>query len=213
MKNVKNICIFIGLVFISNLCKLEILFKTSPQYVTWNQWLFIGVDFVVWVALILFYSRVYKDQLENENSRGFGFKLGGKKEAQYFLLAGLAILFIQWLSSYKSISTNQIVINDMFRLFPILAGFSTILFAPVLEEFLFRGIFFNLFFIKNDEHDKKMAIFVSGILYGLAQEQALTIHLLTYSAIGWIFGILYEKTKSLYYPVALHMLVNAIKIL
>lgn len=88
------------------------------------------------------------------------------------------------------------------------AFFTAVIFAPVLEELIFRGIVLEGF-LKN--YSPVKAIIWTNVLFGLA-------HLNPWQFIGaFLMGILiswvYYKTRNLVLPVAMHMLSNLISYL
>ena len=88
------------------------------------------------------------------------------------------------------------------------AFFTAVIFAPVLEELIFRGIVLEGF-LKN--YSPAKAIIWTNVLFGLA-------HLNPWQFIGaFLMGILiswvYYKTRNLILPVAMHMLNNLISYL
>nr|WP_238480185.1 CPBP family intramembrane glutamic endopeptidase [Eikenella glucosivorans] len=87
-----------------------------------------------------------------------------------------------------------------------------VLLAPLLEELLLRGIFFQNFGAP-DRPGKRLALlaasaFVFGSLHNPPTEPAF----LLYSAMGLVLGGAYLHTKDLKYPVLIHMVNNTISL-
>lgn len=85
----------------------------------------------------------------------------------------------------------------------IAALVSLCLLAPVLEEMLFRGIFLRAFLVR---YPRGLAIGASALIFGVA-------HLNIYQFVsaflmGLLAGWLYERSRSLVAPIALHFLYN-----
>ncbi|WP_157811077.1 CPBP family intramembrane glutamic endopeptidase [Cellulophaga sp. RHA19] len=80
---------------------------------------------------------------------------------------------------------------------------STIIFAPVLEEILFRGLFLKGFLLK---YSAKKAIIVSTILFAVIH--LLPSQIINALLLGLFFGYMYYKTKSIGYTIVLHFLAN-----
>lgn len=81
-------------------------------------------------------------------------------------------------------------------------------FAPILEELIFRKIIFGTL-------HKKMHFFWAAILSSLAFgviHLDLT-HLLVYTGMGLVFSYLYVKTKTIIVPILVHMGMNSITVL
>ena len=80
---------------------------------------------------------------------------------------------------------------------------SVCVFAPVFEEILFRGFLYrNL----RDRLGPWAALAVSSAIFALAHLDAS--NLLPLFAIGFAFGLSYEKSGSLWVPVLIHSLWN-----
>lgn len=77
--------------------------------------------------------------------------------------------------------------------------------APVLEEMLFRGIILRSFL---DQYSRRNAILASAFLFGLAH---LNIYQFAVGiAIGSFLGWLYERTRSLWPCILLHVSYNSL---
>lgn len=87
--------------------------------------------------------------------------------------------------------------------------------APILEEFIFRGVLQNFFktFLK-----RKTAIILNSIIfaffhYTFSQKLSNIPILTSLFALSCFLGFVYEKQKSLITPIALHATFNAISII
>lgn len=89
----------------------------------------------------------------------------------------------------------------------IAAAFLTTVMAPVAEELFFRGFVFGGL----RKHGVIVAAGVSGLAFGGAHVASSPIgFIVPLAALGIILALLYERTGSLYPPIALHALNNAI---
>ncbi|MBV7389506.1 MULTISPECIES: CPBP family intramembrane glutamic endopeptidase [Enterococcus] len=156
------------------------------------------------------YSR-YRNQLRIANPNHFGKeKLAGNKilftVGMFVVMNIVAIVF----SSFLSLDTpdNQEAINQATALVPMLAVFNTVVFGPLAEEIIFRGIFFNYFFNQNRRNSHILAIIVSGTVFGLMHEASFSLAFLYYASLGWILAGTYLYTKDLRYSMAIHLLFN-----
>ncbi len=82
-----------------------------------------------------------------------------------------------------------------------------LIFAPILEELIFRKLFFQLF-IRKYHHPTAIAI-VSSILFGLAHSGFF----LPYIISGLLLCFLTYKTQRIIYPMIVHMMFNSSLIL
>jgi uncharacterized protein len=87
------------------------------------------------------------------------------------------------------------------------AGLLVCVVAPFAEELFFRGFLFGAL----RKRGLIVAVSVSGLAFGLAHVASSPIgFLVPLATLGVILALLYERTKSLYPPIALHALNNSI---
>lgn len=114
-----------------------------------------------------------------------------------------------------STSLNQLAINKILKSnSALLMILPTVIFAPIIEELVFRKAFFGI--IKKE----KLALVASSILFGLIHvigEVTLVdffINLIVYSAPGVMLGIIYLKNnKNIFIPILVHSLSNLISVI
>lgn len=97
----------------------------------------------------------------------------------------------------------------------ILALLSVLILAPLIEEFLFRGILQNHL---KKRLGAKSAILLSAFFFALfhfslSQNLSNITLILSLFVLGGYLGFLYERQKSLWAPIGLHMTFNAISAL
>ena len=118
-------------------------------------------------------------------------------------------LFTTFISGFlpgtQSTSENQLFINFYFYgsgLVLMLA--SLVIFAPIIEELVFRKGVFGIF--KND----KLGLVISSLVFGLIHVQSeifsgdwvnVLVNGISYIGMGFVFGWLYLKNKKNIYPV------------
>ena len=77
-----------------------------------------------------------------------------------------------------------------------------VIIGPIVEEFIFRKLLMDKLGIYGD----RVAIFVSAISFGLFHGN---LYQFFYAALlGFVLAYLYSKTANVWYPIALHMLIN-----
>ena len=116
---------------------------------------------------------------------------------------------LDWLCKVTGSPEQQQLIDDMINLESpgAIAAicFSSIIIAPVMEEFTFRGFIYNILRQRVGIIAAALSssLFFSAVHVSLAQTPVLFIFA---CAQCW----LYEKTKSIRYPIILHMAFNTI---
>ncbi|UNM96400.1 CPBP family intramembrane metalloprotease [Ignatzschineria rhizosphaerae] len=85
---------------------------------------------------------------------------------------------------------NQVILETAVSYFPLTMSIAIVLGMPIIEELIFRGIFFNYFFTKDTLSQKAIGVIVNALLFGFAHELALTLNLLPYVLeIGGLFTL------------------------
>ncbi|TKG91460.1 CPBP family intramembrane metalloprotease [Puteibacter caeruleilacunae] len=85
----------------------------------------------------------------------------------------------------------------------LISNIHGVIFAPILEELLFRGLFLKKFL---EQYSVMKAILLSSLLFALAHFRLNDIIPLFMG--GIFYGIVFYKMKSLYYAIAFHAISN-----
>ncbi|MCU0105418.1 CPBP family intramembrane metalloprotease [Acholeplasma vituli] len=138
----------------------------------------------------------------------------------YMILASLAaqvlVMVIGYLFDYAApVSLNQQAIERaLFSSNGILIVLMTVVFAPVLEELIFRKAFFGFF------RNQTVALVISSVVFGfihVSQETevlAIVTNLITYSASGFALGYVYIKNKNnVWSSIFVHAVANAVSVM
>ena len=154
------------------------------------------------ISLILFFKEIkkgFKNLKENLVSY-----------IEYFTLTLVIFLLIELLIGYicniivGTIPENQSLLIERPKLYLI---FGTIIFAPIVEESIFRGILNK--FIKN----KYLFITISSFLFGLmhvigSNNLIQYIYLFYYAASGVYLSYIYTKFNNLSFCIGIHFFMN-----
>ena len=155
------------------------------------------------------YIRDFKDYIKN-------FKNYMPKYMEYWALAFSLMLisnFIIVTLFPNSVATNQEAINNILVQAPFYMIVSAVLFAPFLEETIFRFSFRKIF--KND----LVFIILSGLVFGglhvIGSFNNLIdlidlIYIIPYSIPGAVFAYTLVKSKNIFIPMSLHFFHNGI---
>ena len=114
-------------------------------------------------------------------------------------------------------SANQAGIETIMTVCPVPMILAVVVCAPIVEELIFRGIIFRSF----RKINVYLALFVSSFTFGfihissyvLSGDMSQWIQMLPYMAMGFVFGLAYEKTKSISIPMYLHFINNLISVI
>jgi uncharacterized protein len=126
------------------------------------------------------------------------------------------VAFLVFVSLYAALVApegDQTVTEDLgaddSTLALVAAGFVVIVVAPVGEEFFFRGFFYRAL---RSRFGILAAASIDGLVFGLIHFTGSdTLELLpVLAALGFMFCLVYERTKTLYTVIGLHALNNSV---
>lgn len=137
--------------------------------------------------------------------------------APVMLYGNFALSLIISLISGQSESVNQALLFEQFKAFPWTIVVQAIIFAPIVEEIIFRGILYR--------HLKKAGRFIIPLLVStlvfaslhtlaavLEQSWSDLWFIPVYAFMGLVLAYTYEKTQNIYSAILLHMINNAISV-
>lgn len=166
--------------------------------------------FIICTAIWAFFER-YKRDFKYLKQNFFSYF---KSALKYWGLMYLCVFFVAAIQVSLGVSeqsTNQNLLETLplWYLVP-----SAVIFAPVVEEAIFRGVFRR--FIKND----LLFVIISGVSFGLLHtlfsEETLymaIVQSLNYVAMGIVLSYSYVKSNNIFMPMLVHMIQNTIGVL
>ncbi len=129
----------------------------------------------------------------------------------WFLILGVMMIsnaFINIISG--KVAGNEEAIRSLFEISPVYVFVVSVIFAPFVEELIFRQGIRNL--IKNDT----LFIIVSGLVFGglhvvgNVSSPIDLFYLIPYCTPGFVFAYLLTKTNNVLVPASLHFIHNGI---
>lgn len=105
---------------------------------------------------------------------------------------------------------NQRMVMEMLQRAPLTMTAYIVLFAPILEELLLRGIFFQSFGSIANRGKRWLLLVLSAFVFGSLHGLPVHYDFLLYFAMGMVLGAAYLHTKDLKYPILIHMVNNAL---
>ncbi|MBM7553261.1 CPBP family intramembrane glutamic endopeptidase [Thalassobacillus pellis] len=119
----------------------------------------------------------------------------------------IAILIETFLLGIKPGSQNTQELMEFARLSPLFI-LVMVLFAPILEEIIFRKIIFGSIYKRTNFI---IAVIVSALAFAASHFDFT--HMIVYMAMGIVFAYLYVKTKSIITPIIAHMAMNTVVVI
>ncbi len=138
-----------------------------------------------------------------------------KKYFKFWLISVGIMMLSNFIINFfvkTGISANEETIRETFKISPIYIFFSSVIFAPVVEELVFRQS------LKNIIPNKYIFIIISGIIFGgLHVITSLTsvtdlLYLIPYCAPGFAFAYILADSDNIFIPISLHFMHNGILI-
>lgn len=209
---------YCGSLILSALLKF-ILVQLSLQidYVSANTYLNFVMDFIMLIIVFFIIKdeilEQWKDYFKSLKSNLiYGCLVGPATIYGLSILGGLITLAF----GGNQLSENQELINIMTQSKPILMIITTVILAPILEEFVFRGIVFGWLY----EYNRYVAHIVTALLFAFVHVMMAIfsgnvsewVQIFVYLFMAFPLSYLYEKSNNIFVPISTHMINNFISI-
>lgn len=177
------------------------------------------IEFVVYGTLLFFaLGTLIMIQLNRKstirNSITLQKSLSLKQVITWGIIGVFAAIIMQQLAQFIEVHLFQqtIASQNSAEIFAIINKYplfllTTVLFGPIMEEFVFRKVIFGFFF---DLSGAVGAAVISSLLFAFVHMDG---HFLVYSTMGLGFCFLYTKTKNIATPIIAHVLMNTIAVI
>lgn len=205
MKN-KNIFVIIFYFIYSFIPQVFVLLLNINLDSNLSKNIYLIISYLIYLIFITF---LFKDELKND-LKNFKFKSILKYIPIYILGIFLMIILNYLMSKITNIaiSKNETDIRNYIKVFPIPMAFSTVIYAPIVEELTFRKAFMNIF------NKTYLFVLVSGTVFGLIHISSFSLDnfLMTipYIIIGINFSYIYYKSNNIFTTITLHSIHNLI---
>lgn len=141
-----------------------------------------------------------------------------------YYIIGLIIMYISnnIISTYftEAVANNDVAVKTLISKYPIYMLFSTVIYAPIVEETIFRRSIKDIVLAFGDNLiTKYVYIIISGLLFaamhilGMVNSNLDYLYIIPYLSLGIAFAAIYYKTDNLFTTITLHALHNFIAIL
>lgn len=188
----------------------------SPSsYIVNNSIIKNNISFITYGALflisIILFNRVLKDSITNINKKDYKFA-----SITWFTVVILMVISSVIIDKFGLINYNEQALNEesnegSFILYSIAAIF----FGPLVEELIYRFLIFR--WLRN--YNSVLAHILTALLFAFMHIGGFVIinkdflslcTMLPYVFLSLGLSIVYEKSKTLVYPIVFHMLINII---
>lgn len=145
--------------------------------------------------------------------------LGQKKlKGNDFLivLGGLVIILLLQLMGAAlgagHTSDNQEALNKLMRTSGKQIYAMLCLLAPICEELIYRGFFFQVLQLKKGKFEKIVGVILSGLLFAFVHDPNFDVFFISYFLMGAVLAGLYAWTENLTISMTVHTLNNIIAV-
>ena len=185
-----------------------------PLSGAWLNFLYFSLNFVF---LLTIFSRFLRRSVAYCGKHIGNFFTAAVTGFVGYWLCNVALSFLILLIFPDYANPNDGSIADMVSGNFAIMAIGSALFVPIAEELIHRGLVFGLIARKNRLFGYAVstlffaAIHVIGYI-GFCSQRDLLLALIQYLPAGLILGWAYEKSGTIFAPIAIHMVVNAMGI-
>ncbi len=211
-KILKNILIFISY-FIFDITIKAIISLLGINYMSFNYDQKMLTTFIISILYLLIILFLYRKELFIDLK---DFKNNYKKYISKYIIIYLIGVLLMIIGNTiiskitnQSLSGNEIEIRERITNYPLIMIFSTIIYAPIIEEIIFRKSIKNIF--KN----KYLFIIISGLIFGILhitnfKDLNEILYSIPYIIMGLDFAYIYYKTNNIFTTITFHFCHNLI---
>ena len=190
------------------LCLFLISYLRIDLTNNFNKSVFLITTGIVYLIIVVL---VYRKELKCDLGR-FNIKSVVKYIPIYLigiLLMGLSNIILTKITGLET-SQNEALVRKTIKLLPIYMTFSTVIYAPIVEEITFRKTFRNI--IKNNN----LFIIISGVMFGIVHISISNnqvndlLMVIPYIIMGIDLAYIYYKSKNIFTTITIHSAHNLI---
>lgn len=209
---------FVGYLFLYPVIvsKITVMIDPSAHYIP-GYLQFCVYLFMIITTLILVWP-VWKESVTSLKEHGIATVKDVMICLIFLYLVMIVVNAAVMILSQSTNSANQISVENSVKNAPILMMFTTLIFAPIVEEGVFRAAIFRPLRTK---HSFLLAALVSAFAFGFIHvSQSLLSgdfqdlwYVFSYAVIGFFSCLSYEKTGNIYASMLFHFLNNLLAML
>ena len=178
--------------------------------------------FIMDLLYMVIVFMVYKNDIINNFKSYFrNFKDNFKLSFPYYII-GLVIMIIS--NNLISIiftsasANNEEAVRSLIDSYPLYMIFSVTIYAPFIEEILFRKSIRDMF-NANSKFIKYLYVIISGLVFASMHVLGMTtnitdyLYIIPYMALGCSFALIYYKTNNIFSSIVLHSMHNILAVI
>ena len=177
--------------------------------------------FDVIYMIILFF--IYRKKLVRDFKSYFtNFAKNFEDSFKYYFIGLLVMMISNFIITFfltEAIAGNEEAVRDLIDTVPLYMVFSVSLYAPFVEELIFRHSIKDCVLCYGDNKiTKYIYIFISGFIFAAMHILGQTtsyldyVFLIPYMSLGVAFAALYHKTDNIFSSIIVHSLHNTVTV-
>ena len=217
MKTIKNISISLGLIL------LYLLFTNIPvifmyllgiDYNKFNQTIKILYMFICNIIVMTIIISIYHKTLIKDFKNFFNKNIFNNLENAFkYWLLGFIVMVVSNLiltAITEGIASNEEAVRTLIKVAPIYMFFDVSIYAPLMEELIFRKS------IRDITDRKWLYILTSGLIFGglhvisSISSPVDLLYLIPYSSLGIAFAYSYYKSNNIFSSITMHCMHNTL---
>ena len=186
---------------------------------SWNSTSKIIYEFVWDILFILLVYLFYRKTI-NKNFKDYFSNIKENIETSFkYYVIGLIIMIISNviinIFITNGIAGNEEQVRELINKYPLYMAFTISIYAPFIEEMIFRKSIKDIF-IKDNKITKYLYIITSGLIFGgmhilgSYNKPIDLLYLIPYGALGIAFAANYHKTNNIFSTITMHCIHNTI---
>ena len=117
-------------------------------------------------------------------------------------------------------ANNENAIRSLIDIYPVYMIFSVAIYAPFVEEIIFRkNIFDSVISFGDNKFTRYLYVLISGLIFASLHVLGMTntyldyLFIIPYSSLGIAFALLYNKTGNIFCSISMHSMHNIVAVI
>ena len=219
MKKIKPLLIFILLLLGMSYFPYIPMKIFNLDYENFTQSMKIIYMVVCDIGFMIIMYMLYRDTLKDNFKKYFkNFGESFEKSFKYYFIGLIGMIVTNYLIYFffkGASANNEETIREMIKLYPAYMVFSVSIYAPFVEELIFRKSIKDMILVCGDNKiNKYIYIITSGLIFsslhvlGMVTSNLDYLYIIPYLSLGLAFSSLYYKTDNIFSSISMHMLHN-----
>ncbi|GKQ42895.1 CAAX amino protease [Companilactobacillus sp. RD055328] len=200
MKTLRNVIIILGFYLLQ---QIPVTLMTLPPFGKGQNGLYLQLAVIILsMILIPLFMLGYYHRINHKYKNPF---------TKYTILIIIVAIVINVLINKFSLpymqptgNANVDALSAIFKNFPVVMLFYSVIIGPITEEILSRGLLMNMFFVNRPY----VSLILSSTIFGLMHGSNDPVYLISKIALGFVLGFTYLKTKNIKANIVVHIANN-----